>query len=454
MELQEMKQVLRENGIIGAGGAGFPTYGKLDQRVETIILNCAECEPLLKVHRQLLEKHPYEILEALGELAQAMEAGEVIIAIKRAYAGTVAALEEVLADKELKVPVRFGFLQEVYPAGDEVITIYEVTGKVVPPGKIPLEVGVAVFNVETVYNVYRAIFFQQPVTHKYLTLAGEVMHPKTVRVPIGMAIEEVLQLAGGVTVEDPVYLHGGPMTGNLVSEKEPITKTSNAILVFSRQQPFILKKCSSDSVNMKRAMAACCQCRMCTDLCPRNLLGHPIEPHAFMRAATTGVTKDLAPFLNTFSCSQCGLCETYACMQGLSPSTLISHYKNELRKEGVKPDPNPAQREVDTLREQRKVPMERLTARLGLLKYDVPAPLEEREEETSLLKIRWNQHIGAPAVPLVQKGDWVTRNQPIARAEADQLGVSYHAPCEGTILEVTAQYALVQTKAKHVGKGC
>lgn len=450
MDMQEMKQILQNGGIIGAGGAGFPTYGKLDKRVETIILNCAECEPLLKVHRQMLEKYAYEILEALSELAQAVEAKEVIIAVKKVYTKAVLAVEEVLADKQYDIPVRIGFLPEVYPSGDEVITIYETTGKVVPPGKIPLEVGVAVFNVETMYNAYRAIFEQQPVTHKYLTVAGAVKKPKTVKVPIGMRIEEVLKLAGGVTVKDPAYIHGGPMTGNLVNEKECIGKTSNAILVLSERHSLIQKKSSKDSINMKRAMASCCQCRMCTDLCPRNLLGHPIEPHAFMRAATSGVTKDLAPFLNTFYCSQCGLCEAYSCNQNLSPRTLIGNCKNELRSQGVVPTVDSVWKGVSPYREQRKVPMERLLARLGLSKYDIPAPLEEQDVTGTLLKIRLNQHIGAPAVPLVEKGEQVIKNQLIARAAADKLSVSYHAPCQGTVLDVTPNNIMIQTLCDNV----
>lgn len=453
MEIQELKQIIQENGVIGAGGAGFPSHGKLDKRIETIILNCAECEPLLKVHRQLLAKHAYEIVEALNEVAQAVLAKEVIIAVKTAYTQTVEAVNEVISEKKFYAPMRIGFLSEVYPAGDEVITIYETTGKIVPPGKIPIEVGVAVFNVETMYNIYRAIFWKQPVTYKYLTIAGEVKEPKTVKVPIGMKISEVVKLAGGITVANAAYIHGGPMTGPLSSEEEVITKTSNAILVFDKNHPVIQKKCSKDSTNMKRAMASCCQCRMCTDLCPRNLLGHPIEPHLFMRAATTGVTKDVTPFLGTYFCSQCGLCEMYACNQNLSPQTLIGSYKNELRKNGVPPIRNPITKEVNSLREQRKVPMSRLTARLGLSRYNLSAPLDETEVPASIIKIKLNQHIGAPAIPIVQKEETVSRNQQVAMADSSKLSVFYHTPCNGVVLEVTKRYVMIKAGNDDAEKG-
>ncbi|MEG1847058.1 MAG: SLBB domain-containing protein [Lachnospiraceae bacterium] len=444
MDIQELKQIMQENGIIGAGGAGFPTYGKLDSRVDTVILNCAECEPLLKVHRQLLASHAHEIVEALGEVAEAVEAKEIIIAVKKAYTETIAEVEQAFKEISLEVPIRIGFLPEVYPAGDEVITIYETTGKIVPPGKIPLEVGVAVFNVETMYNIYRAVFWKQPVTYKYLTIAGEVQEPKTVKVPIGMRIREVLELAGGVTTKHPAYVHGGPMTGNLVEDTELITKTSNAVLVFDESHLVVQKKRGRDSINMKRAMASCCQCQMCTDLCPRHLLGHPIEPHAFMRAATTGVTKDLKPFLDTYYCSQCGLCEMYSCNQNLSPRTLIGNYKNGLRKQGVPPLAEPKLSKVNSLREQRLVPMRRLIARLGLTKYDIPAPLCETEVKSSRVAIRINQHIGAPAITLVHPHDLVIKNQRIAKADGTKLSIYYHAPFNGHVLEVTDTYVIIQ----------
>ena len=332
MDLKELIQVAKDNGVAGAGGAGFPTYCKFDKRAKTIILNCAECEPLLKVHRQMLQKYAYEIMYTLNIMAQAMEAERVLVAVKEAYAKTVEAVKANLnsfPNLELKL------LEEIYPMGDEVVLIYETLGKKVPPGSIPLEVNVAVFNVETVYNIYKAMERQEPVTHKYLTIAGEVNNPITIKAPLGMTVEEAVEKAGGSKITEPVYIMGGPMTGNIVNSYDTITKTTNAILVLPKEHTLVLKRTSNPVIDMKRAMSACCQCEMCTDLCPRNLLGQPITPHMFMRTATSGVTQDLAPYLNTMFCCSCGACELYACPQGLSPRKLISEYKTRLRKNGV-----------------------------------------------------------------------------------------------------------------------
>ena len=270
--------------------------------------------------------------------------------------------------------------------------------------------------------------------------------PKTIKAPIGMKIEEAVKLAGGSLVEEPVYVHGGPMTGPLVSGEEVITKTSNAVLVFHKNHLVIQNKKRKNSISMKRAMASCCQCRMCTDLCPRNLLGHPIEPHEFMKAATSGVTRNIEPFLNTYYCSQCGICEMYACMQNLAPKSLIASYKMGLREKQVKPMENPSFTDVHPMRRERKVPMKRLIAKLGLTAYDKEAPLTEEMPMASFLKIPLGQHIGALAKPEVAKGDKVVTGQKVAGAMEDKLSVSYHAPMNGEVWEVTEHIIMITEK--------
>lgn len=446
MDINELKQIIQNAGVCGAGGAGFPTYAKLDKRVNTIILNCAECEPLLKVHRQLLEKYAYEIVSALVTIAKAVEAKEIILAIKNSYQKTVEAVNACLDGSNLEIPIRIGILPEVYPAGDEVITIYETTKKVVPPGKIPLDIGIAVFNVETIWNVYNATHQIGAVTHKYLTIAGEVNNPVTLKVPIGITVNEVVSAAGGATVEDPVYINGGPMTGRIVLGTEVINKTFNAILVMPKHHFIVQKKMGNVSTGMKRAMSSCCQCRMCTDLCPRYLLGHPIEPHAFMRSATTGVTKDLSPFLDTFFCSQCGLCEMYACDQGLLPRTLIGSCKDGLRNNKVPVPKDVPLAPVNSTREYRMVPMKRLTARLGLTNYNLAAPLMEHTIDTNLVKIALSQHIGAPAIPVVQQNDIVIKGQIIGQAQEGKLSLPCHASIDGMVWDINEKYVTIKKK--------
>ncbi len=440
MDMKELAALLRQNGVVGAGGAGFPTYAKLDARADTIIMNCAECEPLLKLHRQLLEKHAEEIVAAFKLIKDTVGAKDAIIGIKKAYKQTIAALEKVLPRYE---GVRLGLLDEVYPAGDEVVLIYEVTGKVVRPGGLPIECGVCVFNVETCYNLSRALNRQEPVVDKLVSVVAEVNNPVTLRMPIGATVEDAVRLAGGAKIKDPMYFVGGPMMGNILPGSAPITKTTNAILVLPQNHYLVERKRSRSETMLKRAAASCCQCSMCTDLCPRHMLGHPIEPHLFMRAATCKDVQDPNIFVNTFFCCSCGLCELYSCFQGLSPRSLMAEYKNGLRAAGVRA-PKVEAAPVHPARELRKVPMKRLMARLDLTKYDTPAPLQDACVEVKTVYIPTRQHIGAPAQPCVKAGDTVKRGQVIAQP-AEGLSVAIHASVNGRVREVTATQIVIDT---------
>lgn len=438
MEIEKLSRILRENGIVGAGGAGFPTYGKLSDKADTILMNCAECEPLLKLHQQLLQTHPREIMQAFALIAETVGAKEAVIGIKKEYTGTIEALKEYIDEFS---GMRIHELPGAYPMGDEVVLIYEALGRVVRPGGLPIECGVAVFNVETLYNVYRAVWENQPVNEKYVSVVGEVEHPVTVRVPVGISVGETVAMAGKVTVEDPVYLLGGPMMGNFGTAAQPVTKTTNAVIVLSRNHPLVLKKQSRFSVDVARAASSCCQCQTCTDLCPRHNLGHPITPHLFMRSAANRDFKDLAPFLDTMFCSSCGVCELYSCPQGLAPRSMIAEYKAGLRREGIKPPLRQAA-PVKEAREYRKVPEERLMNRLGLARYNRPAPLDDRAVPCREAKILLSQHIGAPAKAVVSVGDTVEKGSLIAAA-ADGLSVNIHASIAGRVAEVSDRYILI-----------
>lgn len=444
MDIRELKQLLQEAGIVGAGGAGFPTYAKLDERAEVIIMNCAECEPLLKLHRQLLEQRAEEILRTFDMLARTVGAKEAVIGIKKEYKATLKAIDRYI---DAYPNMRVQLLDGAYPMGDEVVLIYEATGRVIRPGGLPIEEGVAVFNVETVYNIYRAVEKQTPVLDKVVSVVGEVEHPVTVRVPLGAAVRDVVAYAGEVTAKNPVYLAGGPMMGNPVEETSVVTKTTNAIIVLDKSHSLIQKKNRNAAIDLKRAASSCCQCETCTNLCPRHALGHPIEPHKFMRSAANQDFQDTNVFLNTMFCSSCGLCENFSCPQGLSPRSLITDYKMGLRKAGVKPPADVTPALVKESRQYRKVPEERLTARLGLSKYDVEAPLQEDSywKEQQLIhkvKLMLSQHIGAPAVPVTEAGAAVRAGDMIAKP-GNGLSVAIHASMDGIVREVTDKYVVI-----------
>lgn len=441
MRFDETVDILRKHGIAGAGGAGFPSYAKLSEKAETIILNCAECEPLFKQHRQLLEKYAFEIVSMLDELASSVGAKEFIIAIKESYTETVEAVN--LWIKDFKKG-RVVLLKEVYPAGDEVITVYETTGKKVPPGGIPIDVGVIVYNVETVFNMYKAVHLSESVIYKYVTVAGCVKNPMVVKVPIGMMFEDVVRLCGEITEEDIVYISGGPMTGNIASGKDVVTKTTNGILVMPKEHYIVQKRMQKTSVSIKRAMSSCCQCRTCTDLCPRYLLGYPVYPHGFMAAAAQRMGINTKMMLDTVYCSSCGVCELYSCPQGLNPRTLITEYKKGLRENGIKIEKKSEWDSPHTLREYRMIPETRLIKRLGLSEYDTKTPLVEDEIKPSLLRVLMSQSIGAPAVPVVKKGQKVKKGELLGEAVENALSLNVCCPADGVIQSVTDNLVVIK----------
>ncbi len=269
----------------------------------------------------------------------------------------------------------------------------------------------------------------------------------TVRVPIGAAISSVVAYGGEITAKNPAFLIGGPMMGNLQEGTAPVTKTTNAIIVLDENHTLVRRKRRNPAIDLKRAASSCCQCETCTSLCPRHGLGHPIEPHKFMRSAANKDFQDTNVFLNTMFCSSCGLCENYSCPQGLAPRSLIADYKAGLRKAGVKALQGVVPAPVGESREYRKVPEERLEARLGLAKYNADAPLLaddwwKKDGHIRKVKILLGQHIGAPAIPVVEKGAQVKVGDCIARP-AEGLSVGIHASLDGVVQEVTDGFVII-----------
>lgn len=434
MDIVALKKILQNNGVAGAGGAGFPSYAKLSPQAECIILNCAECEPLLRLHRQILKRFAPQIVDALHMLREALGAKEFVVAVKHAYQETASAVRDALSSYP---DGRLRLLDEVYPAGDEVSLIHAVTGHVVPAGGLPIAVGAIVYNVETMLNAYWAITENRPVTHKYVTIAGEVRTPKTVYAPLGTSFADLIALAGGKTIADTAILHGGPMTGRLADESAVVTKTTNAVLVLPKDHYIIGKRTQKITISVKRAMSVCCQCHTCTDLCPRHLLGHPIDPAAFMRSVSSTVANTKA-LLDSQYCCQCGLCAMYSCPQGLSPAALLGVYKSKLRKNGIQPQTLAIGDEA-VLPEAplRRVPMARLVARLGLTPYEHEALLSEEVITPKTLRIALSQHIGQGSLPVVKRGDFVERGTLLAKAAPDALSLPVHAPLAALVTDVT-----------------
>lgn len=201
-----MIEAIKNAGVVGCGGAGFPTHRKLGGKMEYLIINGAECEPLLRTDRYLMLHEAPALVKAAAALKAELQIPQCVIAVKSHYRREIDALRRAIA--KAGAAIRIHQLESFYPAGDEQTITYEVTGRAVPPGGLPLAAGAVVDNVATIYAISQAME-SIPFTQKYLTVTGEVCRPTVLRVPVGTSFRECLALAGGPALEPFSVVAGG-----------------------------------------------------------------------------------------------------------------------------------------------------------------------------------------------------------------------------------------------------
>lgn len=432
---EEIIAAVKAAGVVGAGGAGFPTHVKINAGVDTVIVNGAECEPLLRAHQLLMDTESSKLLIGLKAVMLATGARRGVIGLKRKYAAAVNKLQAELQQAK-EQELELFFLADIYPAGDEQVLVHEVTGRIVPEGGIPLHVGVVVANVETLINIAEALA-GKPVTEKYVTVTGAVSRPATFKAPIGMAIRELIELAGGTTVRDYAVIDGGPLMGKLTTVDQPVTKTTGGIIVLPADHSLVSQKNMPWPVVANRAKAVCCNCRVCTDVCPRYLLGHSLEPHRIMQALGRGQCNASDVVTQAFLCCECGACDTFGCTMGLSPRRVNAELKRQFGQAGIKNQHNAKPQYPRITRQYRLIPAKRLLYRLGLEPYDGNAPLVTNPVTTQAVRILLSQHIGIPAQPIVRVGTIVNKGDLIAVIpEGSVVGCNLHASISGQVSAV------------------
>lgn len=435
-----LAEQVKAAGVVGAGGGGFPTHVKLAAKADTLIANGAECEPLLHKDAILMEEHAAALVEGMLLAKDQVGAKDAVIGIKAKKKHAVEAVENACRGTSVRVQL----LGDYYPAGDEYDLVYEVTGRLIPPGGLPLNVGAVVNNVETFINIAAAAK-GQPVTHKWLTIAGAVRNPITLRVPIGTTYRDCAAAAGGLTTDDPVLCIGGLMMGQTTDNLDsPVTKTATGVVILPRSHHVMERKLKPPKVQAKIGKSACDQCRYCTEYCPRFLLGYAVEPHQVMRSLAFTATG--ADYWNQWAalCCSCGLCTLYACPEELFPKEACDDSKAEMRRLNFKWN-GPTPTKAHPMRDGRHVPIKTLTRKLHVEQYDLPAPLWNQPLEPRRLLLPLKQSAGVAAQSRVKPGDRVTAGQLIAEAPAGALGANLHAPLSGTVREISPQELVLET---------
>lgn len=425
---------VKDYGIVGAGGAGFPAYVKLDSKPDTVIMNAAECEPLVHKDMELILHFTDKVLLGLKWVMEITGADKAIIGIKAKHSRQIELLRSKITENTSIVE-----LDDVYPAGDEVTLIYMTTGRVVRPGALPISAGCIVHNVETLYNIGN----DKPVVEKFLTVGGAVASPATIKVPIGTTYADVLSHFK-ITASNYIVHSGGLMMGSLEEDLNTVvSKKTGALIVLPTDHycVTVYRRFASDHAVDLIAKAGCDQCNFCTEFCPRYLLGYPVRPETAMRNRMFSREDSIAFHVGNLYCCECNLCTMYACPEGLDPRGAAIIDKRLARQMNEKWDggdvtPHP-------MYEYRKVPTKILMQRLDVLNFKDEGPFTDVEIDPEQVRVPLDQHVGSAAKPIVKVGSTVKRYDLIAEASG-RISSNVHASISGVVREVTDRYITIQ----------
>ncbi len=293
---EEIVEVIRNAGISGMGGATFPTWAKLSGavgKVNRLIINCAECEPFITVNHRLMLEHPDAVVGGAKIFLRALGLPSGDIAIEDNKLDAAERISAEIGDSTL---LRVRIMKTKYPQGDERQLIFALTGREVPEGKLPADVGCVVFNAETCAAVYHAFVRGMPLIERCVTVDGDcVREPKNLMVPLGAPVRSLIEFCGGLVRTPCKLINGGPMMGAATWDFDaPVTKGTSAVLVFSEEFAAI------------KDDFACIRCGRCVKNCPMHLM--PVYLAQYAMAGNYARTEKL----HVMSCVECGTC-SYNC---------------------------------------------------------------------------------------------------------------------------------------------
>ncbi len=289
---EDLIEAIRASGMVGLGGAGFPTYVKFNvppEKIQELIINGAECEPYITSDTHTMVARADEMAVALEAMEKWLGIQKIIIGIESNKKASIASMK-ALAEKDPHISVRV--LPSVYPQGGEKVLVYHTTGKQIPTGSLPIDVGCIVCNCTTIASIGRYLQTGMPLVEKCITVDGAaVKEPKNVIAPIGTLISDLFDFCGGLIAQPQKILYGGPMMGITVPDlNAPVLKNTNAILALSESEARLPKA------------TACIRCGACTNTCPFGL-----NPAAIARALKQKNAEALE-HLNVNLCMECGCC--------------------------------------------------------------------------------------------------------------------------------------------------
>lgn len=433
MSLAELKKIMQDHSIVGAGGAGFPSYAKLAEGAEILVINCAECEPLIYTDFMLMREKMDKIIGGAQIVMENTGIKHTFISIKEHRGHMLGYTDGQILGENVTVKL----LSNVYPMGDEINLIYETTGRVVKPGCLPITSGIIVFNGETVYNVWRAYNMNRPVVSSWFTIGGDLPQRYVVKTPVGTRLKDVFdQLGISFNEETHTLINGGPAMGKIDHLATAIVeKTSKSFLILPNTSRAVKNKQTNIDDMLRRASSACCGCIRCTEMCPRHSLGYPLEPHKMIRVASGNAAADHPELITTATlCCSCGICAEVCC-QEISPKDVILKLKGILAKNKMRFNPGNEEYNISSDRPYRMISSQKWEDMLGVHQYDVVPEFVFEKLKFKRVEIPMTGHIGAKSVPAVKVGDVVEEAQLIAKA-AEGLSIPQYASMAGKVTYV------------------
>ena len=436
-----LSATLKDMGVVGAGGAGFPTYVKAASQVEYMLANGAECEPLLHKDFEIMCHYPAQIVSGMKLMMESVGAKQGKFGIKEKNQDAIKAVEPEASAKGIEMVL----LGDFYPSGDEYELVYTATGRLIPAAGIPLQVGCVVNNVETLYNVHEAAE-GRPVTRKFVSVSGAVAAPKSFWVPVGTPLRDLIEIVGGTTVSDYGVFVSGLMMGRLTFDlDEPVTKTCGGLIILPKDHYLVTRKTKTMPQMSRIGKSACDQCSYCTEFCPRYLLGYDVQPHKVMRSL--GFTLSGSEMWNQYAelCCACGLCTLYACPEDLYPKEACDRAKTDMKAAGFKFEQKTEVR-VHPMKEGRRVPLKMLRHKLRVEEYEKGTPFDPVDWKPKSVRLLLSQHVGKPATPVVREGEGVSAGDAVATVGEKELGVTIHASIGGNVVSVTDTYVEIEAQ--------
>ena len=442
MSLDQLKQIMQDNSIVGAGGAGFPSYAKLAEGAEFLVINCAECEPLIYTDFMLMREKMDKIVGGAQIIMENTGIKHTYISIKEHRGHMLGYTDGQILGEGVSVKL----LPNVYPMGDEINLIYETTGRVIRPGCLPITSGIIVFNGETVYNVWRAYNMNRPVVSDWFTIGGDLPKRYVVKTPIGTRLKDVFDMLGiNFNPNTHALINGGPSMGRLDDLNSIIVnRTSKSFLVIPKTARAVKNKQMHIDDMLRRAASACCGCSRCTEMCPRHTLGYPIEPHKMVRIACGNTAEEHPELITTATlCCSCGICAEVCC-QEISPKDVILKFKGILGKNKMRFTPEDGKEyKISADRPYRMIASHRWEDILNVHKYDVVPEFVFDKIKVNKVEVPMGTHIGAKAIPTVKVGDMVVEAQKIADA-APGLSIPQFASISGKVTYVDDNKVVIE----------